>query len=72
MNFRPSELDVLSRAFYRTLERLNPCQRDIEDTKTILMTAILESAKRGDFDEEQLVYSGLTAMTAYEEIQMAA
>jgi hypothetical protein len=64
--FRPAELDVLSRAFYRALDRVRPCARDVEEAKTVLMTSILAAAKTGELDEDELVRSALAAMHAHE------
>jgi hypothetical protein len=65
--FKPSELDVLSRAFYRALDQVNPETRDAEVAKTVLMTCILDAARAGEMDEDTLVQSALSGMIDHEQ-----
>jgi hypothetical protein len=72
MTFGPAELDLLSRAFYRALDRVGPHARDVEHAKTILMTGILHAARNGERDEDKLTKAALSAMLADEEARSAA
>jgi hypothetical protein len=57
----------LSRTFYRALDRAGSWATDIEQAKSILMRGILKAASRGEFDEDKLVQSAISAVMAYRE-----
>ena len=63
--FGPAELDALSRAFYRALDRAGSWITDIEQAKSVMMKGILKAANRGEFDEDKLVQSAISAIMAY-------
>ena len=66
-DFTDSELDLLSRAFYAALDRLNGSARDPEEAKSVLMTGIMDAAKAGERDEGRLVQSALRALDLFEQ-----
>jgi hypothetical protein len=66
-DFTDGELDLLSRAFYAALDRLDEDARDPEETKSVLMTGIMGAAKAGERDEGRLVQSALQAFERFEQ-----
>jgi hypothetical protein len=66
-DFTDSELDLLSRAFYAALDRLNGSTHDPEDAKSVLMTGIMDAARAGERDEVRLVQSALRALDRFEQ-----
>jgi hypothetical protein len=67
MPYGAGDLDILSHAFYGALESVVPDERDPEEVKAIVMTGILDAARRGERDEDRLMASGLAALARYED-----
>jgi len=65
-SYRPGELDILSRAFHRAIDAVPSKGRDREQTKAILLTGILDTAREGERDEDVLCASALAAIERYE------
>lgn len=65
-SYGPGELDILSRAFHRAVDAVPLEGRDPEQTKAILLTGILETARQGERDEDVLCASALAAIERYE------
>jgi hypothetical protein len=60
--FSPQDLDVLSRAYHRVLDRLGRSKADLEFTKSVLLRSIVSAARNGERDEHRLVHRGLAAL----------
>jgi hypothetical protein len=71
MPYGPGDLDILSHAFYGALAAIPQDGRDPEEVKAIVMTGILDAARRGERDEEKLMASALAAVRSYEGGQEA-
>jgi hypothetical protein len=69
-DFTDGELDLLSRAFYAALDRLDDDARDPEETKSVLMTGIMDAARAGERDESRLVQSALHALDRFEQASL--
>lgn len=54
MLFSDPELDLLSRAFYDTLDSHSSLPLDVEAAKAVVMTALLAAARRGVRDTRAL------------------
>jgi hypothetical protein len=72
MPYGPGDLDILSRAFEGALSCLPESERGLESTKAALMAGILEAAKAGERDEDELIASALAAMSPLDEGSMDA
>jgi hypothetical protein len=72
MEFGPTELDILSRAFYRALDHVGPRVHDKEEAKAILMAGILGAARRGERNEDKLVRAALAAILTPRPTRSAA
>jgi hypothetical protein len=66
-DFTDSELDLLSRAFYAALDRLDGRARDPEEAKSVLVNGIMDAATAGERDEGKLVQSALHAFDRFEQ-----
>jgi hypothetical protein len=66
-DFTDDELDLLSRAFYAALDRLNGSGRDLEEAKSVLMSGIMDAARAGEREEGTLVQSALRAFKRFEQ-----
>jgi hypothetical protein len=71
-SFPPEDLDIFSRAFERALKAAPTSDHDPEETKAILMTGIMDAARRGVRDEDILTDSALSALILYDAGEMDA
>ena len=61
------DLDVLARAWDSALDHIpTDDEHDREEIKAIVLTGILDAARSGIRDEDELTESGLTALARYE------
>jgi hypothetical protein len=70
--FEAAELDLFARAFDRAIQAAPPADRDPEQTKAILMTGIMDAARRGVRNEDVLTDAALSALVLYEDDAMDA
>ena len=70
--FEPKELDVLAQAFERALSAAPANGYDPEEKKAILMTGIIDAARRGVRDETILADAALEALALYDAQEMDA
>jgi hypothetical protein len=70
--FEPEEFDLLARAFDRALRAAPANGYDPEEKKAILMTGIMDAARRGVRDENQLADAALAALALYDSDEMDA
>ena len=68
--YGPGDLDILSHAFYAVLDSIPEDGRDPEEVKAIVMTGILDAARRVERDEKKLMASGFAALEKYENNDM--
>jgi hypothetical protein len=66
--YGPGDLDVLARAWDNALDHIpTDHEHDREEIKAIVLTGILDAARSGIRDEDELTESGLTALARYED-----
>lgn len=70
--FPSEDLDIFARAFERALSAAPKIGYDTEETKAILMTGIMDAARRGVRDEDILTDSALSALALYDDAEMVA
>jgi hypothetical protein len=70
--FEAQELDVFARAFDRALQAAPVNGYDPEEKKAILMTGIMDAARRGVRDETILAEAALAALALYDSDEMDA
>lgn len=63
---------TFSRALDRALKAAPPTGHDPQEVKAILMTGIMDAARRGVCDEAALADSALSALNLYDDDQMDA
>jgi hypothetical protein len=62
----------IARAFDRASKAAPPADRDPEETRAILMTGIIDAARRGVSDETVLTDAALAALLLYDNDKMDA
>lgn len=71
-SFESSDLDIFARAFDRAVRAASKNDRDHEETKAILLTGIMDAARRGVRDEDILTDSALSALVFYDHDEVDA
>jgi hypothetical protein len=61
-DFSSTDLDILSRAYYRALDRIKGSARNMEVMKSVLLDAIVAAARGGQRDERLLEARALAAV----------
>jgi hypothetical protein len=61
-DFSSTDLDILSRAYYRALDRIKGSARNMEVMKSVLLGAIVAAARGGQRDERLLEVRALAAV----------
>jgi len=64
--FDSAEHKTFAKALARAVSAAPPTDRDYEEVKTVLMTGILDAARRGVRDEDILTDSALSALILYD------
>ncbi len=65
--YGPADLDVLASAWDQALDNIpTDDEHDREEIKAIVLTGILDAARSGVRDEDELLESGLTALARHE------
>lgn len=70
--YQSKELDVFARAFERAQQAAPADGYDAEEKKAILMTGIMDAARRGVRDETILADAALAALALYDAKEMDA
>ena len=67
MSYEPGELDVLSCAFHSAIEAVTMDDRDVEATKAVVMSGILDAAQRGERRADKLKESALASIRLFDQ-----
>ena len=66
----PEQPDLMARALARALQATPVDSRDPEEKTAILMTGIMDAARRGVHDEDGLAQAAIAALDLYGDDQM--